>query len=53
MKLKDIFMILIMILLCVFLGFLAFTADHWWEWAIIGVIVICIGLQARSYLLHR
>lgn len=53
MKLKDIILILLGILLCVFLGYVAFTAGSWWEWVIIAAIVVCIGLQARSYILHR
>lgn len=53
MKLKDIVVILLGILLCIVLGYLAFTVAHWWEWIVIGAIVICIGLQARSYIMYR
>lgn len=53
MKLKDIIIILLGLMLCIFLGYLAFTAQHWWEWLFIVAIVGCIGLQARDYIVHR
>lgn len=53
LKLKDIIAILLGILLCIFLGYLAFTVVHWWEWIFIAAIVVCIGLQAKTYLIYR
>lgn len=53
LKFKDIVMILLAVLLCIFLGYLAVTVTHWWEWIFIAAIVACIGLQARLYLLER
>lgn len=53
MKRKDIIVILLGILLCIALGYLAFTVVHWWEWLVIAAIVVCIGLQARSYIMNR
>ena len=52
-KLKDILVIFIALLLCVSLGYLAFTAQKWWEWCFLVVIVGLMGLQARDYLLWR
>ena len=46
MKLKDIIVILLGVMLCIFLGYLAFTARHWWEW-------IFIVLPPRSRRLSR
>lgn len=53
MKLKDIFVILIAVLFCVFIGYLAFTIQHWWEWLFIVVMVALMGLQTREYILWR
>lgn len=53
MKFKDIIVILLGIILCVFLGYFAFTVNHWWEWPFIAAIIACIGLQARDYIVHR
>lgn len=53
MKFKDIIVILLGLMLCIFLGYLAFTARHWWEWLFIVLIVVCIGLQAKDYIVHR
>lgn len=53
MKLKDIIVILLGILLCILLGYLAFTVTQWWEWIVIAAIVVCIGLQARNYIIQR
>lgn len=53
LKFKDIIVILLAMLLCIFLGYLAFTVTKWWEWIFIAAIVICIGLQAKTYLLDR
>lgn len=53
MKFKDIIVILLGLILCIFLGYLAFTAQHWWEWIFIILAVVAIGLQARDYILHR
>ena len=50
---KDIVVILLAILLCIFLGYLAVTITKWWEWIFIAAIIVCIGLQARTYLLER
>ncbi|MBQ2763719.1 MAG: hypothetical protein IJO94_04000 [Firmicutes bacterium] len=53
LKFKDIVVILLAILLCIFLGYLAVTITKWWEWIFIAAIIVCIGLQARTYLLER
>ena len=53
MKFKDIIVILLGLMLCIFLGYLAFTARHWWEWIFIVLIIIGISLQARNYIMHR
>ena len=50
---KDIVVILLAILLCIFLGYLAVTITKRWEWIFIAAIIVCIGLQARTYLLER
>ena len=53
LKFKDIIVILLAVLLCIFLGYLAFTITKWWEWLFIAAIVVCFGLQAKTYLLYR
>lgn len=53
MRLKDIIVIFIGLLLCVTLGYLAFTIQHWWEWLFLVSMVCLMGLQAREYLLWR
>ncbi|MBQ4092364.1 MAG: hypothetical protein IJC82_03525 [Firmicutes bacterium] len=53
MKLKDIIMILFAILICIFLGYMAFTAANWWEWIIILLIIVFIGFQTKDYIIRR
>ena len=53
MKFKDIIMILIALLICIFLGYTAFTAANWWEWIIIGLIIVFIGFQTKEYIMRR
>lgn len=53
MHIKDIIAIIIGIIICAGLCFLALTVSHWWEWIFIVAIIICFGLQVRSYLIER
>jgi xanthine/uracil/vitamin C permease (AzgA family) len=53
MKLKDIFMILFGLFLCAALAYMAFTAANWWEWIIIFLIIVFIGLHTKDYILRR
>ena len=53
MKLKDLFVIFVGLLLCILLGYLAFTVQHGWEWPFLVAIIGLMGLQVKDYLLWR
>ncbi len=53
LRITDLIALILLALLCVFLGYLAFHVERWWEWLFIGAIILCLGLQTREYFIHR